>query len=178
MPLGKRDGERQQELFVVTDRLTRAPGHLLYRRLNELRAEAWFDRFVENKCKPFYSDNGCPAFRPTFISECCSAATSRGSARNGESRGGVPIVGRSASFSVADLPSIHPIIRRLVAAMIGPRHDFFGRTTAIVGNVIEAFASSKSRCLPWKKEQPCTCRHHLKRYRGILWAHPTVGRHR
>lgn len=58
-------GKRQDELFVATDQLTRAPGHNFYRRLNELLAEV---RFVEGKCKPFYTDNERPGILRAFFS--------------------------------------------------------------------------------------------------------------
>ena len=56
MALGKRKTEQQQELFVATDRLPRSPGHVFYRKLNDLLAEAAFDAWVEQLCRPYYAD--------------------------------------------------------------------------------------------------------------------------
>ena len=50
MSMGKRDKERQQDLFVPHDQLPRAPGHVFYVKLNELLAEAEFDRWLESLC--------------------------------------------------------------------------------------------------------------------------------
>ena len=56
MALGKRKAEEQQELFVAADRLPRSPGHVFYRKLNDLLAEAAFDAWVEQLCRPYYAD--------------------------------------------------------------------------------------------------------------------------
>ncbi len=56
MALGKRKTERQQELFVAADRLPRSPGHVFYRKLNDLLAEAAFDVWLEKLCRPYYAD--------------------------------------------------------------------------------------------------------------------------
>ena len=52
MALGKRKTEQQQELFVPADQLPRSPGHVFYRKLNDLLAEAAFDAWLEELC-PF-----------------------------------------------------------------------------------------------------------------------------
>jgi transposase len=54
MAMGKRPTEAQQDLFVTHDRLPRAPGHVFYRKLNALLAEAGFDLWVEALCEPYY----------------------------------------------------------------------------------------------------------------------------
>lgn len=56
MALGKRKTEQQQELFVAADRLPRSPGHVFYRKLNDLLAEAAFDAWLEKLCRPYYAD--------------------------------------------------------------------------------------------------------------------------
>ena len=56
MALGKRKTEEQQELFVAADRLPRSPGHVFYRKLNDLLAEAAFDAWLEKLCRPYYAD--------------------------------------------------------------------------------------------------------------------------
>ena len=56
MALGKRKTEQQQELFVAADRLPRSPGHVFYRKLNDLLAEAAFDAWLKKLCQPYYAD--------------------------------------------------------------------------------------------------------------------------
>ena len=56
MALGKRKTEQQQELFVPADQLPRSPGHVFYRKLNELLAEAGFDVWLEDQCLHYYAD--------------------------------------------------------------------------------------------------------------------------
>ncbi len=65
MALGRRKDERQEELFVPHDRLPRSEGHVFYRQLNRLLAEAEFDRFVEELCAPHYQRSGTPG-RPSI----------------------------------------------------------------------------------------------------------------
>jgi transposase len=65
MALGKRQTERQADLFLLADQLPRSPGHVFYQRLNGLLAEAGFDPWVEELCKPFYADDeGRPGIPP------------------------------------------------------------------------------------------------------------------
>ena len=50
MALGKRSDE-QQEMWVATTSLPKSQGHVFYRKLNQLLAEAGFDRTVEEICR-------------------------------------------------------------------------------------------------------------------------------
>src|SRR5271170_2706380 len=54
MAMGKRR-QRQEALFITADGLTRSPGHPFYRKLNELLAEAEFDRWIERRCEQYYA---------------------------------------------------------------------------------------------------------------------------
>jgi transposase len=65
MALGRRSAERQEELFVPHNRLPRSEGHAFYRQLNQLLAEAGFDRFVEKLCAAHYLPRGTPG-RPSI----------------------------------------------------------------------------------------------------------------
>jgi transposase len=58
MGMRRRKESREQDLWVATDRLAQAPGHVFYRKLNGLLAEHDFDRFVEDLCLPFYEPTG------------------------------------------------------------------------------------------------------------------------
>jgi transposase len=65
MALGRRRSSHQGELFVTSADLPQSPGHAFYDRLNELLAEADFDRFAEELCKPHYAhDIGRPSLPP------------------------------------------------------------------------------------------------------------------
>jgi len=56
MSMGRRQDGRQDELWIATNRIARAPGHPFYVRLNRSLAAAGFDRFAEERCARFYAD--------------------------------------------------------------------------------------------------------------------------
>src|SRR5881275_221299 len=63
--MGQRPTEQQPELFLPVASLPPAPGHPFYRRLNHLLAEAGFDRFCEDLCRPFFAEDlGRPSVPP------------------------------------------------------------------------------------------------------------------
>ena len=65
MAMGKRQGERQPELWVAATEMPQAPGHPFYRKLNELLGGRGFDAFVEGRCQRFYHDSlGRPSIPP------------------------------------------------------------------------------------------------------------------
>lgn len=65
MAMGKRETERQDDLFITHDRLPKSPGHVFYVKLNQLLAEAEFDPWVEALCEPYYaSGKGRPSVPP------------------------------------------------------------------------------------------------------------------
>jgi len=52
---------------VASTGLAKSPGHPFYRRLNELLAEAGFDRWIENRCRSYYATQekrGQPSIPP------------------------------------------------------------------------------------------------------------------
>ena len=66
MAMGKRK-QRQEALFVMADGLPKSPGHPFYRKLNELLAEAEFDRWIEGRCQQYYEqqeERGRPSLPP------------------------------------------------------------------------------------------------------------------
>jgi transposase len=65
MAMGRRRPETQESLFIATDRLPKAAGHPFYERLNQLLAEAGFDRWIEDRCRPYYAADGV-AGRPSI----------------------------------------------------------------------------------------------------------------
>jgi transposase len=64
MALGRRGGERQQEMWVATQDLAAAPRHVFYDRLNKILADARFDKWVEDLCEEFYAGQGRPSIPP------------------------------------------------------------------------------------------------------------------
>jgi transposase len=66
MAMGKRR-QRQEALFITADGLAKSPGHPFYRKLNELLAEAEFDRWIERRCERYYATEekrGQPSIPP------------------------------------------------------------------------------------------------------------------
>ena len=64
MALGRRNDERQTELWVATPNLPVAPGHAFYVKLNQLLAEGGFDEWIEGLCEPHYAKSGRPSIPP------------------------------------------------------------------------------------------------------------------
>ena len=64
MALGRRNEERQGELWIAIHALPSSPGHVFYEKLNGLLAEAGFDAWVEELCKPYYAESGRPSIPP------------------------------------------------------------------------------------------------------------------
>lgn len=64
MALGRRNEERQGELWVAAANLPLAPGHAFYVKLNGLLAEAGFDQWIEALCEPYYAKGGRPGIPP------------------------------------------------------------------------------------------------------------------
>lgn len=64
MALGRRGGDRQEELWIPTASVVRGPGHPFYDRLNKLLREAEFDRWVEERCRAYYAEQGRPGIPP------------------------------------------------------------------------------------------------------------------
>jgi transposase len=66
MGMGKRKPV-QQSLFVSYENLPRSAGHPFYDKLNQLLEEAHFDRWVEDRCAPYYAQEekrGQPSIPP------------------------------------------------------------------------------------------------------------------
>lgn len=65
MSMRPRPTEKQPDLWIATSDLARTPGHPFYERLNVVLAEAGFDAFVEEQCRPFYAEGkGRPSIPP------------------------------------------------------------------------------------------------------------------
>jgi transposase len=64
MGMGRRNTERQQELWVPTQELSAGPRHVFYERLNRLLADADFDAWIEERCQPYYARMGRDSIPP------------------------------------------------------------------------------------------------------------------
>ena len=66
MAMGTRkQGERQERLWIAAAELPRSAGHPFYERMSELLEEAGFDDFVEQQCRSFYAPKmGSPSLAP------------------------------------------------------------------------------------------------------------------
>lgn len=64
MSVGRREKERQEDLWIAGTAVARSPGHPFYAQLNRVFAEAGFDRWVEQRCEKFYAKRGRPSVPP------------------------------------------------------------------------------------------------------------------
>ena len=65
MSMGKRDEERQSDLWLATSNLAQSPGHPFYERLNAVLREAEFDARTETLCEAYYAKGkGRPSVPP------------------------------------------------------------------------------------------------------------------
>ena len=64
MALGSNRETREQDLWLTPSELPCSPGHPFYDRLQSILQKAGFDRFCEELCQPFYSEQGRPSIPP------------------------------------------------------------------------------------------------------------------
>ena len=64
MGLGRRNEERQGELWIASQAFPKSPGHVFYEKLNGLLGAAGFDAWVERLCEPYYSKVGRKGIPP------------------------------------------------------------------------------------------------------------------
>lgn len=64
MAMGKDGRESQLPLFIDAASVVRAPGHPFYEQLNAVLDLHGFTGFVEERCAPFYADEGRPSIPP------------------------------------------------------------------------------------------------------------------
>ena len=61
----KKDREKQQDLWVASSEIVRAPGHVFYERLNAVLEAEKFDQRIETICRKYYkSSSGRPSISP------------------------------------------------------------------------------------------------------------------
>jgi transposase len=163
MALGRRSGERQEELFVPYDQLPRSEGHAFYRKLNELLVAAGFDRYVEQLCREHYHDAlGRPSippgvyFRMLLVGYFEGIGSQRGIAwRCHDSLSlreflGVPLTEDAPDHSsltrVRDrLPlEAHAAVFQFVLKLAAEKGLLRGKTVAVDSTTLEASAAMKS----------------------------------
>jgi transposase len=162
MALGKRKVE-QQEMWVATSDLPKSPGHVFYRKLNQVLAEAEFDLRVDDLCKPFYHDHigrpGIPPgvyFRMLLVGYFEGIGSQRGIAwRCGDSLSlrdflGIPLPEATPDHSsltkVRDrLPlEVHTAVFQMVLKLAAEKGLLKGKTVAIDSTTLEANAAMKT----------------------------------
>jgi transposase len=162
MALGKRRQE-QQEAWVATNALPKSPGHPFYQKLNQLLAEAGFDRWVERLCAPYYAEKrGRPSippgvyFRMVFIGYFEGIASQRGIAwRCSDSRSLQEFLGVPLNQETPDHSSISRIHARLPLEVHGEVFQFVlqiavekqlldGTVVGVDSTTLEANAAMKS----------------------------------
>ena len=162
MALGKRR-EEQQEMWVATTSLPKSIGHIFYRKLNRLLAEADFDRTVERMCEPYYHSHlGRPSippgvyFRMLLVGYYEGIGSQRGIAwRCSDSLSlrdflGLPLTEETPDHSsltrVRDrLPlEVHAAVFQWVLTLAAEKGLLRGKTVAVDATALEADAAMKS----------------------------------
>ena len=162
MALGKRKPE-QQGLWVTTTELPKSPGHPFYQKLNELLAEAKFDKWIEERCQAYYAATlGRPSippgvyFRMILVGYFEGIASQRGIAwRCSDSRSlaeflGIPINERTPDHSSLSrvhgrLPQeVHEEVFVFVLKIAADKKLLHGKTVAVDSTTLEANAAMKS----------------------------------
>jgi transposase len=162
MALGKRRSE-QQEMWVATTSLPKSEGHVFYRKLNQILAEAEFDRAVEEQCRPYYHQQlGRPSippgiyFRMLLVGYFEGIGSQRGIAwRCGDSLSlrdflGLPLTAETPDHSsltrVRDrLPlEVHAAVFQWVLRLAAEKGLLRGKTVAVDATTLEANAAMKT----------------------------------
>ena len=162
MALGKRkDG--QQEMWMATTSLPKSRRHVFYRKLNEVFAEAGFDRMSEKLCRSHYHSHiGRPSippgvyFRMLLVGYFEGIGSQRGIAwRCADSLSrreflGVPLTEDTPDHSsltrVRDrLPlEVHAVVFAWALRLVAEKGLLPGKTAAIYSTFLEANAAMKS----------------------------------
>jgi transposase len=162
MALGHRRRE-EQEAWVATTDLPKSPGHVFYRKLNQLLAEADFDSFVEGLCQPHYADEigrpGIPPgvyFRMLLVGYFEGIGSQRGIAwRCSDSLSLREFLGLAATERSPDHSSltrvrerlpleVHEAVFRFVLKIAAEKKLLSGKTVAVDSTTLEANAAMKT----------------------------------
>ncbi len=162
MALGRRGGV-EEGLWIPTTELPRSPGHPFYERVNRVLAEAGFDRFVEELCRPHYAAvQGRPSvppgtyFRMLMVGYFEGIDSQRGIAwRCSDSLALREFLGLAMAERAPDHSSLTVIRQRLpldlheevfafVLRILVERGLYDGKTLAVDATMLEANAAMKS----------------------------------
>ena len=164
MAMGKRRS-RQESLFVSTEELPKSQGHPFYKRLNQLLAEAGFDRWIENRCQQYYEQEetrGQPSippgvyFRMLLVGYFENIGSQRGIAwRCGDSLSlrqflGVPMDESSPDHSTMTNtrkrlpPEVFDEVFQFVLRIAAEKKLIAGKTVGVDSTLLEADAAMKS----------------------------------
>ena len=162
MGVGRRRIEEQSEFWVAAEQLGRGPRNVFYDKLNDVLAEAGFDRELEKAVEPYYCSTGRKGlppgvyFRMLFIGYFEDISSQRGIAwRCEDSRSLGRFLGYRPGESTPDhstlsltrerLPmEIHCLAFELVLAALQQHKLLKGKTIAVDATDLEANASMKS----------------------------------
>jgi transposase len=162
MAMGRRQPQ-QGELWVPTQDLPHSPGHPFYHKLNALLAEADFDAYVEELCRPYYAQHvGRPSippgtyFRMLFVGYFEGLDSQRGIAwRCSDSRSLQEFLGYLPTQETPEHSSLTVIRQRLpqvvheqvfawVLRLAEENKLLKGKTVATDATLLEANAAMKS----------------------------------
>ena len=163
MALGRRKDCRQEEMWVARAALPKSDGHVFYRKLNELLAEAGFDRFVEDLCRKHYHKKmgrpGIPPgvyFRMLLVGYFEGIGSQRGIAwRCADSLSLRAFLGFSLTEQTPEHSSltrvrdrlpleVHTAVFRFVLQVVDAKGILNGKTVAVDATTLEANAAMKS----------------------------------
>lgn len=162
MALGRRTVEQQGELWIARTELPRSPGHVFYVKLNDVLAEAGFDPWVEDLCRPYYADTGRPGippgvyFRMLLVGYFEGIGSQRGIAwRCADSLSLRKFLGMASNEESPDHSSLSVIRERLphevhvavfewVLTLAREKKALHGQTLGVDSTTLEAHAAMKS----------------------------------
>lgn len=162
MAMGRRNVEQQGEFWIPTTQLPRSPGHVFYQMLNDVLAEAGFDPWVEQLCRPFYADTGRHSippgvyFRMLLVGYFEGIGSQRGIAwRCADSLSLRKFLGLASNEESPDHSSLSVIRERLphevhvavfdwVLTLAREKKALHGKTLGVDSTTLEANAAMKS----------------------------------
>jgi len=164
MAMGKRK-QRQEALFIPSEGLPKSPGHPFYKKLNELLADAGFDRWIERRCERYYAveeKRGQPSippgtyFRMLLIGYFEGIGSQRGIAwRCADSRSLADFLGYEPTEATPDHSTLTNTRRRLPSEVFDEVFQFVlkiaaekkllgGKSVGVDSTTLEADAAMKS----------------------------------
>jgi transposase len=160
--MGRRQTERQQELWVAAQQMAGGPRHVFYERLNRLLSEAGFDPWIEARCAEYYCRTGRDSippgtfFRMLFIGYFEGIDSQRGIAwRCDDSLSLRKFLGFASHEETPDHSSLSRIRCRLPKEVFDEVHQFVlqivndhklldAKTVGVDATTLEANAAMKS----------------------------------